>query len=147
MDFVWDVVKWVLYILAGFTVVLWIFVLMPVIIVESRKEGRKVEKGDRMLREDDLRRALEIEKPEEEGKEKTREDKGSKARELKEDVRLGILSRAAKQLVTERKVPKKRKGNWHFGLGKHKWGFWLMISAFALFLLFQFIIRPLLIGG
>lgn len=46
MDFAWDVVKWVLYILGGITVVLWIFVLMPIITINAKKEDKKHKGGE-----------------------------------------------------------------------------------------------------
>lgn len=111
------------------------------------KRKIKSTKGERskMDREDELRKALGIEEPSEEKEEGT-------THEFKEEVRIGILNRAAKKLVDERKErslkPKpKGDGRWHFSLGRYRWGFWLMTIGFLLFLLFQFVIRPLLTGG
>lgn len=68
-------------------------------------------------RKDELKKALGIEEPEE-------EPKGEKTYE---ELR--------------------RKGRWHFSFGKHRWGFWVLIGAFILFLITQFVIRPLIAGG
>jgi hypothetical protein len=39
-----------------------------------------------------------------------------------------------------------KKENWRFRMGRSGWGFWLLTIAFALFMLTQYIIRPILEG-
>lgn len=72
-----------------------------------------------MSREDELKKALGIKSPEE-------------ARRLEDEKAEAAFW---------------RRWKWRFSFGKHKWGFWVLIGAFILFLITQFVIRPLIVGG
>lgn len=40
----------------------------------------------------------------------------------------------------------RNRANWKFSLGRKRWGFWLLVLGFVLFLVSQFIIKPMM-GG
>ncbi len=72
---------------------------------------------------------------------------------------LGIKNEEEREQVKEVEEEKGKEGkkvswwsflkgrDWKFSLGRKRWAFWVLAAAFILFLITQFIIRPLVTGG